>query len=101
MENNESGFALGFFGGTQSAEEKEAQMKEYEHRKANADKIEAALMTACLELSGRLERNAKDMTNREIADAIGALLGLSTALGSLSMYAVKPYIPGYGGCKCK
>lgn len=99
MENNESGFALGFFDGGHSKEEDEALMKEYERKKANADKIEAALMTACMEVSGRLERDAKDMTNREIADAIGALLGLSTALGSLSMYAVKPYISGFGGCR--
>ena len=101
MENNETGFALGLLGRTHNKEDQEEAMREYERRKANADKIEAAMMTACLEVSGRLERDVKSMTNKEIADAIGVLLGLSTALGALSMYAVKPYIPGFGGCGCK
>lgn len=101
MENNETGFALGLLGGTHDKEDQGEKMREYERRKANADKIESALMTACLEVSGRLERDVKSMTNKEISDAIGVLLGLSTALGTLSMYAVKPYISGFGGCGCK
>ena len=38
----------------------------------------------------------KGLSNKEIADAIGVLLGISTALGTLDMYAVKPY--SYCGC---
>ena len=101
MEKENTGFALGLLGGTHNKEDQEEKMREYERRKANADKIESALMTACLEVSGRLERDVKSMTNKEIADAIGVLLGLSTALGTLNMYAVKPYISGFSGCGCK
>ena len=48
MENDETGFAMDLFGGTYDKEDQEEKMREYERRKANADKIESALMTACL-----------------------------------------------------
>lgn len=97
MEKENGGFALGLIGGTHTKEEHEEQMREYERRKANADKIEAALMTACMEVAVRLENGAKTMTNKEISDAIATLLGLSSSLGMLDMYAKKPHIFGFGG----
>ena len=91
MEKENTGFALGNFVGHNNKEEYEASMREYERRKANADKIEAGLMAACVEVAARIEKDAKNMTNKELAEAIGTMLGLSTGLGMLGMYAVKPY----------
>ena len=91
MENANGSFALSMIGGTHSKEEHEAAMREYEHRKANADKIEAALMTACIEVADRLEQNAKNMSITEISHAIGTLAGVSTTLGGLLLYSSKPY----------
>lgn len=91
MENANGSFALSMIGGTHSKEEHEAAMREYEHRKANADKIEAALMTACTVVADRLEQNAQSMSNTEIAQAIGTLAGISTTLGALLLYSTKPY----------
>lgn len=96
MENNETGFALGMLGGTHNEEEHEEAMREYERRKANADKIEAAVMAACTEISGRMEANLKDMSNKEIAEAASCLVGLATLMGALSIYAAKPYTGGLG-----
>lgn len=96
MEKENTGFALGLLGGTHNKEEHEEAMREYERRKANADKIEAALMVACTEIAGRLEHGAKVMGNTEIAQAIGTLAGMATVLGALSLYAAKPISYDFG-----
>ena len=103
MENGNTGFALGCFGGIHSKEEHEKAIREYEVRKANADKIEAALMAACTEIAGRLEHGVKGMGNTEIAQAVGTLAGIATVLGALNLYAIKPIEYDFGhtcGCDC-
>ena len=96
MEKENTGFALGLLGGTHDKEDREEMMRDYERRKANADKIEAEIMTACAEIAGRLERDAANMSNKEIAEVTSCMLGLSTVVGALGMYAMKPY--SYCGC---
>lgn len=94
MENNASGFALGFYGGAHRKEEHEEQMKEYERRKANADKVESALMKACGVIAERMERDAENMSNTEISHSIGSLAGIATILSALGLYAAKPICYG-------
>lgn len=102
MENNETGFALGLFGGTHNKEEHEEAVREYERRKANADKIEAALMTACVVIAGRLEKDAANMNETQLSHAIGSLAGIATTISALNLYAVKPISYDFGcGCGCK
>lgn len=89
MEN--SGFALGLLGGKRSEEEEKQMMEEYHRRKKNADKIENALMAACGEIAYRLEKNAQGMSTEELSRSIGALAGIATTMGALTLYAAKPY----------
>lgn len=102
MEKENTGFALGLLGGTHNKEEHEEAMREYERRKANADKIEAALMTACVVIAGRLEKDAANMNETQLSHAIGSLAGIATTISALSLYAVKPISYDFGcGCGCK
>ena len=94
MENNASGFALGFCGGISRKEDYKEQLKEYERRKANADKVEAALMKACGVIAERMERDAENMSNTEISHAIGTLAGIATILSALGLYTAKPICYG-------
>ena len=104
MGNGNAGFALGRFGGIHNKEEHEKAMREYEARKANTDKIEAALMAAGGEIAERLEKDAKEMSGTELAHAITSLAGIATTVGALRMYAAKPIEYDFGhtcGCGCK
>ena len=104
MGNENTGFALGCFGGIHNKEEHEEMMREYEVRKANADKIEAALMAAGGEIAERLEKGAKEMSGTELAHAITSLAGIATTVGALRLYAAKPIEYDFGhtcGCSCK
>ena len=104
MENGNTGFALGCLGGIHNREEHEELMREYEVRKANADKIEAAMMAAGREIAERLEAGAKEMSSTELAHAITSLAGIATTMGALRLYAAKPIEYDFGhtcGCSCE
>ena len=102
MEKEDAGFALLGLGIHNSKKVHEEAMREYERRKANADKIEAALMVACTESAGRLEKDAANMNETQLSHAIGSLAGIATTISALSLYAVKPISFDFGsGCGCK
>ena len=87
MENGNTGLALGFIGGIRDAQEREEMMRKFEKRKANAGRIEAAMMAACTELADRLEKGAKDMSDTELAHTVTALAGIATTMGAMKLYA--------------
>ena len=89
MENIGLGLAggIGTIGGFCDPKKEAEIMEQQKKRHEKAEHIEKALMLMCDEIADRLEKDAKNMSHKELADHASMIAGIAATLGALAMYA--------------
>ena len=78
---------FGLLGGMHDPEKDEEIKEQMRKRREKAERIERALVLMGDEIANRLERDAANMTNKELINYAGAIAGMATTLGALALYA--------------